>query len=102
MKFPTDYLGYANELPKDDKRLSRYKQQREQRGWDDTELWSLDTTILKFIVSRLRPFADNLHSYHPDFTMGQWQDLLHTMADDFEYCLEHRDDIFTKESRKEF
>lgn len=57
-KFPTDYLGFANELHPDDSRHDLYERQRETRGWDDTELWSLDVTTIRFIQSRLKAFRE--------------------------------------------
>ena len=37
----------------DDQREPFFKQQRLERGFDDTELWGLDLTIAKFILPRL-------------------------------------------------
>jgi hypothetical protein len=48
-------LGYAHEL-KGDKRLPKFKKQRKSWGFDETELWSLDETILKFLIPRLLLF----------------------------------------------
>jgi hypothetical protein len=56
MKFPKDYLGCADGLPKNDKRLSGYAKELKEDGWDSTELWNLDVTTIKFIYSRLVAF----------------------------------------------
>lgn len=41
----------------DDERWEKYKQQRLSRGFDNSELWSLDCTIAEFIAPRIREFA---------------------------------------------
>lgn len=93
MKFPTDYLGHANTLPKKDERRKHYKKQYKTRGWDDTELWSLDSTILKFLQIRLDAFKENLHGYPSSMTMEQWQATLSQMADDAKYLSEKQYDL---------
>lgn len=46
-------------ISEDDNRWEKYKQQRLSRGFDNSELWSLDNTIAKFIAPRIREFAKN-------------------------------------------
>lgn len=41
-----------------DDRWCKYKGQRLSRGFDDSETWSLDATIAKFIVPRLERFIE--------------------------------------------
>ena len=43
-------------VSKDDKRWEQFKQQRLERGFDESETWSLDFTIACFIVPRLEEF----------------------------------------------
>ena len=43
-------------VSKDDKRWEQFKQQRLERGFDESETWSLDFTIASFIVPRLEEF----------------------------------------------
>lgn len=40
----------------EDGREKEYKKQRIKRGFDDSELWSLDCTIADFILPRLKEF----------------------------------------------
>lgn len=40
------------------KRGLRYWWQRRTRGWDDSDLWSLDYTLAKWIVPRLERFKE--------------------------------------------
>lgn len=47
------YIGYANEIPEDDKRHKDWEQQFNECGWDDTAIWNLDVTIAQFILPRL-------------------------------------------------
>ena len=43
---------------KDDKREVEFSKQRKERGFDDSELWSLRDTIANFIIPRLERFRD--------------------------------------------
>lgn len=45
------------------KRKIKYFIQRWTRGWDDSELWSLDMTIAKFTIPRLQRFKEITISY---------------------------------------
>lgn len=42
----------------DDDRWEKYKKQRLENGFDDSELWCLDSTIAKFILPRLKRFIE--------------------------------------------
>ena len=37
----------------------KYFWQRRTRGWDDSDLYSLDYTIAKFVLPRLKVFAED-------------------------------------------
>lgn len=43
---------------KDDSREPKYKKQRMQRGFDDSETWSLDVTFAEFMLPRLERFKE--------------------------------------------
>lgn len=43
---------------KDDRREEEFKKQRIERGFDDSELWSLTGTIAKFIIPRLEKYQE--------------------------------------------
>ena len=49
-------INFSLDLSEDDERKELFKKQRLERGFDETELWNLDTTILKFILPRLKAF----------------------------------------------
>jgi len=63
-KKPVDikYIGVPNICfsltDADDKREIQFKQQRIERGFDDSETWSLRDTIAKFIIPRLKVFKE--------------------------------------------
>ena len=40
----------SENIAKKDKRHALFRQQREQRGFDDTELWDLDTTLVRYLL----------------------------------------------------
>ena len=50
------YTGFINEKEYSEKTIAKHRKQYEKRGFDDSELWSLDVTIAKFILPRLKRF----------------------------------------------
>lgn len=56
------YLGIPNICfsltDKTDNREEAFSKQRIERGFDDSETWSLDGTIAKFIIPRLERFLE--------------------------------------------
>ena len=56
-----DPYGIANVnftlIDPSDSRWEEYKQQRFERGFDNSELWNLDSTIAKFIAPRIKEFV---------------------------------------------
>lgn len=59
--------GYGCEIKDDDKRIPIFQKQFEERGFDDTELWNLDQTIIQFIYPRLKAFHEG-YTCIPDQT----------------------------------
>lgn len=55
-------LGIPNiqfSLAEDDSEFSeKYKKQRMERGFDDTETWNLNTTFANFMLPRLKAFRE--------------------------------------------
>lgn len=78
-----DY-GFSKDLKPDDKRLPEYAKQREERGFDDTETWSLAWVIARFILPRLKRFKEAHCCYPPSLTMKKWDKKLQKMIDGFE------------------
>lgn len=86
------YYGHLDTLDIDDKRTKYYLDQIKQRGWDDTELWSLYTTIAKFTLPRLRRFKEitvGCPTSIPD--IEQWKFILECMIKAFEFLSEEKD-----------
>lgn len=63
------------------KRLVRFFFQRRRRGFDESELWSLYSTIARFVEPRLRAFIDTYEarSYPCDLTPEEWRSKLEKM-----------------------
>lgn len=60
----------------DDERWKMWEEQRLTRGFDDTELWNLDMTILEFIKPRLKAFKEQTDSMPVDSkfkTLDEWR-----------------------------
>nr|DAD65583.1 MAG TPA: hypothetical protein [Bacteriophage sp.] len=88
------YLGVPNinfSLTKSsDKREGKYMNQRKTRGFDDSELWSLDCTICKFIAPRLKAFIKHSEGSCPGKfydNPDEWAVVLNKML----YAFEHYD-----------
>lgn len=103
MKDPK-YLGIPNInfslTKKNDKREEEFAKQRIERGFDDSETWSLSGTIASFILPRLKRFKE----LDGDFTVRdkEWQDNLNAFERMLE--LEVRDNgsrIWTEEEENE-
>jgi len=86
-------LSLSKTVPKDDERQKKWKKQRKERGFDDTELWSLDCTIISFVLPRLKVFRQKLYSHPAYLTMDAWKDILGKIIEGFElYNLGFPDD----------
>lgn len=79
-----------------------YAKQREERGWDDTELWNLDHTIASFVCPRLKRFIElgpitypaNFQSYE------EWIEVLKKMLYSFERTLDENYKTFSEDYNK--
>lgn len=85
---PRDAYGIKNVnfslIKPDDERWEEYKKQREERGFDASELWSLDMTVARFIIPRLEAFIDDTEGYPPDMSPDEWYKILHDMLSAFQ------------------
>jgi len=45
-------------VSEDDGRVEQFREQRLARGFDESELWSLDLTLSKFMLPRIKEFRD--------------------------------------------
>ena len=63
--------------------------QRTRYGVADSECWSLDYTLTKFILPRLKHFKKiNVHTHPPDITPERWEEILDELIWTFEYMLD--------------
>lgn len=92
--------GFADILPATDERLKVLKEQRLERGFDDTETWSLYSTVCKFMVPRLKAFKE-VHAGCPSSLQSneEWRDIIQSMIDALE--LVGNDDIFIMSAEQE-
>lgn len=56
INYPNNCFSQDNDTYDQESR-DEWKRQRLERGFDDTELWNLDTTIIRFVLPRLKAFA---------------------------------------------
>lgn len=86
----------------DEENESKYKEQRLERGFDDSETWNLDYTISCFILPRLKQFKV-LNNTHPAMiTLEEWNEILDKMIFALQYRIEIDDiDVSTDSPRME-
>jgi len=93
-------FSHCKSVSKKDKRQKQWKKQRLTRGFDNTELWNLDTTICSFIYPRLIEFRKNTCGYPPSFTkLKTWKRVLDKMIYSLKTVVV--DDQFTPRSVKD-
>ena len=62
---------------------------------DDT--YSLDYSMAKWFTPRLKYFKENLHSYPPNMTPEEWDEILEEMYIGFEMMTRKYDDFLNSE-----
>lgn len=67
-------FSHSRTLRRNDPRREKYRKQRKERGFDDSELWSLDETIIAFTLPRLRAFRDYTQSFPLDDSVSSFED----------------------------
>ena len=85
------------------KRSFKFLIQRMTRGWDDSETWSLDYSLGKLILPRLKRFRELNIAYPPDMTKEQWDSIIDQMIWSFEFISsDKRWDCYDKEEWDKF
>lgn len=84
-KLGKSYYGLAKEMPATDERHAKWDKQRQERGFDDTETWSLFTTISDFIYPRLIAFKEYKCDYPINLTLKNWDEILDKMIFAFKF-----------------
>lgn len=87
---PKDAYGIENVnfsvIGIDDSRWEDFKKQRLEQGFDESETWSLDSTIAKFILPRLKCFYNDgdILSYPGNLTSKEWSAIVSKMVKAFD------------------
>lgn len=80
---------------KSDEDWNLLKQQRMDRGFDDTELINLDTTIAKFIIPRLDAFIESVkrRGCYPAILKSpeEWIDILEKIRNSLNMYMDEED-----------
>lgn len=82
---PKDPYGIPNVcfslIEPSDSNWDEAKKERMNKGYDNSELWNLDVTIIKFALPRLKDFRNYTHTYpSQDFpTMEDWKEAIDKM-----------------------
>lgn len=71
--------------------------QRRVRGWDDRDIWSLDITIAKFVLPRLKYLREHHCGYPCDLQEIEWDMILDEVIESFELIIECDGFMFDKE-----
>ena len=91
MKNKIDPYGIPNVnftlINEDDERWEEFKQERLERGFDESELWNLDYTIAKFIYPRLQAFFEGNISHPIGMTQDEWYIKIKSMLDAFKLII---------------
>lgn len=86
---PKDPYGIKNVnftlINETDSRWEVFKEERLQDGFDDSETWSLDSTIAKFVYPRLKSFYNDgdMVGYPASMTLEEWKNIVGTMLEAF-------------------
>lgn len=78
-------FSVAEEVYKNDsKQLEKYKKQREQQGFDDTETWHLDRTFALFMIPRIKRFIQVNNGFPNGETYESYVEKLKFVVKSFE------------------
>ena len=80
-KVPNICFSLTNE---DDNREIEFSKQRQLRGFDDSETWSLTDTMCRFIIPRLKRFKEVNNGIPHPLTMDEWNTIIDKMLLAFE------------------
>jgi hypothetical protein len=89
---PKNYYGLAFDVH-DEERLKKFQSQRIEKGFDETEWYGLNSTILRFALPRLKEFRIYSKSYPYKMTPEEWNAILDKMILEIEDYLSGVDDV---------
>ena len=78
-------FSIAEEVYKDEpEKLEKYKKQREEVGFDDTETWHLDKTVALFLLPRLKRYIQVNNGFPSGMTEELYNEKLNYIVKSFE------------------
>jgi len=78
-------FSIAEEVYKDEpEKLEKYKKQRDQNGFDDTETWHLDKTLALFLIPRLKRYIQVNNGFPNGETEDSFNEKLNYIVKSFE------------------
>ncbi len=105
------YVGLVCAEENSEKEIEKYRKQYDKRGFDNTELWSLDSSIAKFVLPRLKEFKKVCQSTcyggkncpfetseDGFMTIKGWKDCLQKMIDALQAVVD--DDTWDEDKQK--
>ncbi len=78
-------FSIAEEVYSDEpEKLEKYKKQRDERGFDDTETWHLDKTLALFLIPRLKRYIQVNNGFPNGETEESFNEKLNYIVKSFE------------------
>jgi hypothetical protein len=87
--------------PDEPEKLEKYKKQRDERGFDDTETWHLDKTLTLFLIPRLKRFIELNNGFPSGQTEESFNEKLNFILKSFEEYYYNENDEVSLELEKE-
>ena len=87
--------------PNDPATLNKYKKQREEQGFDDTETWHLDKTLALFLIPRLERFIQVNNGFPTGETEESYDKKLNFIINSFKEYYYNEDQEVSLEIEKE-
>lgn len=87
--------------PDEPEKLERYKKQRDERGFDDTETWHLDKSLTLFLIPRLKRFIELNNGFPSGQTEESFNEKLNFILESFEEYYYNENDEVSLELEKE-
>ena len=95
-------FSIAEEVYSDEpEKLERYKKQRDERGFDDTETWHLDKSLTLFLIPRLKRFIELNNGFPSGQTEESFNEKLNFILKSFEEYYYNENDEVSLELEKE-
>ena len=87
--------------PDEPEKLEKYKKQRDERGFDDTETWHLDKSLTFFLIPRLKRFIELNNGFPSGQTEESFNEKLNFILKSFEEYYYNENDEVSLELEKE-